>query len=1208
MSPLTGVRLPPEWNARAAPYSSSPSTDQSLLRPIKNKLLSSILDYKFQNNPTLVPVFDVDAAAFELHDASLLWTLPSLRCQLVSFSERNHICDRSRSNLITSGHSLIINYPIHMYIKKDLILKVHLELLRNDMILGKLNEFGCDVAFSGVNSIPTSALIVCLNQKDLGCDSIVVVDASRRHPISPIVRWNGSWFFDHSTDDMGGRIVDWLTQDNGKPPSQNRISVELIDIAQTGKFGENEQVLVHKVVPELIKVNSSSVRIHPIFSEPKDKVGNVDFNKMSLRKLMLNASGAAKKKADVVNPVNAAEVKRLNDSAFNDSWNVHTNRQEGLGWDQPVGRKRREFEEDEDYCIVKSGKRIAKEDMGIEFTEDEDVIDDDDFQMDTVSPKHFDVVDLSGLLFTKLNAPFLFNNEEYVSNGADLTSGDLQMKMIRNKIEAIAKGLASGKLSPDIVRRKITEALKHCFPSVKLYNPAYHPTRILKPDAFKGSAVDFTNKSLKVTAIDVLKQTGFINRNSNLPEAIEEVFMRMAIGDMNVVSAVNSTIDFNAINPTVADDAESDDDVEEEIPCISRVPAKNVNDYFPRTESGCALMFLKANEYRLEITFYTGNNTGFGAVLGKCRSLEEMIVISLILEHCNILGVEQVLLSGATLTRKLDVTATLLLSRCMGDNNYSATLNNNIPSSRRVTTSEFGNSQTGALVHLVKDFLGIGEGIKFFHVQLHREVNQIVHARYLAENKIVSFYKKSDGENDDDASDFFPVTISDVSRSLNEDGFLDRNELKKMVPPINFFTTAQFNRKQLEKNETLSAIELEKVKVRNVRLRNIKLLETTLISFCENHMVEGGNSRPPCLIPKFKCNPLINSSNANSNIGNWKRDGEIYKQCEEPKDNHQNMLHSFVVCHLKCLIMDHQYDTAKVEDCQQLLRKVVDDVRGHYLMSPCNDYRCIGCNDIIQQRLLHDMFIHAHIVTVKSMYCLMATPGSVTINSNGSGAPLGPFIPNQICSHFLGSTTNDKWSCSSPNDLLRLLSQCCSLLHLYCSEYRKGNGEMSKAVMRGLRLQSIKHLDMTGSCYKQFIQLRESPRKWNVDSNEDVTPVVSSVVNWRKMRIIIDERVPLSKYGDIIEELASCLDPAEEHVTSPQKKKKLSPKTAIFKNSLSIEGTYNELPSDCDSIDSIFVDSEGDFEEDFAMDDNAGDTYVSGCIETQRITMSPMRK
>jgi len=85
MSPLTGVPLPPEWNARAAPYRSSTSFEQSLLQPIKNKLLCRLLDSKFQNNPTLVPAFDVDAAAFELHDASLLWTLQSLRSQLVSF-------------------------------------------------------------------------------------------------------------------------------------------------------------------------------------------------------------------------------------------------------------------------------------------------------------------------------------------------------------------------------------------------------------------------------------------------------------------------------------------------------------------------------------------------------------------------------------------------------------------------------------------------------------------------------------------------------------------------------------------------------------------------------------------------------------------------------------------------------------------------------------------------------------------------------------------------------------------------------------------------------------------------------------------------------------------------------------------------------------------------------------------------------------------
>ena len=93
--------------------------------------------------------------------------------------------------------------------------------------MGKLNRYGSDVAFSGSNAIPTSALINCLNLKDIACDSIVIVDASRRHSIRPIVRIDGGWCFDYSTDDMGGRLVDWLNQDNGKPPSLNRISVEL---------------------------------------------------------------------------------------------------------------------------------------------------------------------------------------------------------------------------------------------------------------------------------------------------------------------------------------------------------------------------------------------------------------------------------------------------------------------------------------------------------------------------------------------------------------------------------------------------------------------------------------------------------------------------------------------------------------------------------------------------------------------------------------------------------------------------------------------------------------------------------------------------------------------------------------------------------------------------------------------------------------------
>ena len=1161
MSPLTGVPLPPEWYARAALDRSSPSIDQSLLQPIKSKLLCRLLDCKFQNNPTLVPAFDVDAAAFELYDASLLWTLPSLQNQLVSFSERSHICHRTCSNLITRDHTLIINFPIHIYIKKALVQKVYLELRRNDIILGKLNRYGSDVAFSGSNAIPTSALINCLNLKDIACDSIVIVDASRRHSIRPIVRIDGGWCFDYSTDDMGGRLVDWLNQDNGKPPSLNRISVELLDIAQTGKFGNNEEVLVHKIVPDLTKVNSGSVRIHSVFSDPKEKIGNVDFSKKSLRKSMLNPIGAARKKAGVVNPINAAEVKRLNESAFNDIWNVHTNRQEGLGWDQPVGRKRKEFEQDEDEYDEygsKGGERTAEGDMGIEFFEDEDVVDGDDFGSNAVAPKHFDVVDLASFLLTKENAPFLFIVEENVSVDGVLYSGDMQMKMIRNKVEAIEKSLSSKKLSPDLLRRKLTEALKHSIPSLKLYNPAYHSMRIEKPDPFKGSAVDFTNKSLKVAAIDVLKQTGFINRNSILPEAIEEVYMRMTVGDSNIISAVNSNINFDAFNPSVTVDSDSDDGVEEEVPCNTRVllPEKVENNYYPRTESGCALMFLNANEYRFEVTFYTGNNTDFGAPSAKCRPLEEMILISLMLEHCNVLGVEHVLLSGSTLTRKLDVTASLLLSRCMGENNCSATLNNNIPLSRRVSSSEFGNSQTGALVHLVKDFLGIGEGVKFYHIQLHREVNHIVHSRYLEENKMASFYnKKPDDDDDDDSSVVFPVSISDVSKSVNEEGCLDLNELKKKVPSINFLTQPQYSRKQLEANEKLTSIELEKVKVKNIRKCNIKLLESILFPFCEMHMVEGGNSKPPYLTPKFKCNPLVNSNNANSNIGNWKIGGEIHKQCEEPKGNHKNMLRSFVSCHLQFLITSHPYDASKVEDCLQLSKEFVDGVRGHYLLTPCNDYRCIGCNDITQQLLLQDMYKNANIITVKTKYCFKATPGSVTINSNGSGSPLGPFSPNQVCSHFFGSTSAEKWSCSSPNDLLRLLSQSCSLLHLYCSEYRKGNGEMSKAVMKGLRFQSIKPLDMTGFSYKQFIQLRETPRNWNVDSNEDVTPADSFDVNWKKLRIIIDERVPLSKYGDIIEELASS----------------------------------SEL-------------------QDLAIDGNAGDTLVSGCIETQRVTMSPMKK
>jgi len=1180
MSPLTGVPLPPEWNARAAPYSSSPSTDQSLLQPIKNKLLCRLLDSKFQNNPTLVPAFDVDAAAFELYDADLLWTLPSLQNQLVSFSERSHICHRTCSNLITRDHTLIINFPIHIYIKKSLVQKVYLELRKNDIILGKLNRYGCDVAFSGSNAIPTSALINCLNQKDIACDSIVIVDASRRHPIRPIVRIDGGWCFDYSTDDMGGRLVDWLNQDSGKLPSLNRISVELLDIAQTGKFGNNEEVLVHKIVPDLTKVNSGSVRIHSIFSDPKEKIGNVDFSKKTLRKSMLNPIGAARKKAGVFNPINAAELKRLNESAFNDVWNVFVNRNENLGWDEPVGRKRKDFEQVEDEYGAFGGKRIAEGDMGVEFSDDEDVIDGDDFECNAVAPKHFDVVDIASFLLTKENAPFLFNVEERVSVDGVLDSGDMQMKMIRNKVEAIEKSLLSKKLSPVLLRSKLTEALKHSIPSLKLYNPVYHSMRITKPGVFNGSAVDFSNKSLKVAAIDVLKQTGFINRNSNLPDAIEEVFKRMAIGDINVVSAVNSTIDFSAINPTVSDVAESDDDVEEEVRCNMRVllPEKVENNYYPRTESGCALMYLNANEYRFEVTFYTGNNTDFGAPSAKCRPLEEMILISLMLEHCNVLGVKQVLLSGSTLTRKLDVTATLLLSRCMGENNCSATLNNNIPLSRRVSTSEFGNSQTGALVHLLKDFLGIGEGVKFFHVQLHREVNHIVHSRYLKENKMASFYdKKPDDDDDDDASVVFPVSISDVSKSVNEEGCLDQNELKKKVPSINFLTLPQFSRKQLEANETLSAIELEKVRVKNIRKSNIKLLEKLLFSFCQLHMVEGGKSKAPYLSPKFKCNPIVNLNNSNSNIGDWTRGGEIYNLCEEPKDNHQNMLLSFVKCHLKFLTREHPYVLEKVEDCQQLFEEFVGVIRGHYLMSPCNDYRCFGCNDITQQLLLQDMFQNAKIVTVKTLYCLMATPGSVAVNSNGCGAPIGPFVPNQVCSHFLGCTSKEKWSCSSPNGLLRLLSQSCSLLDLYCSEYRKGNGEMSKAVMKGLRFQSIKPLDMTGFSYKQFIQLRETPRKWNLDSNEVVTPADSFVVNWKKLRIIIDERVPLLKYGDIIEELASCLDPTnEEYVNSSQ---------------------------------TMHFDSESDSElQDLAMDGNAGDTTVSGCNETQRVTMSPMKK
>ena len=89
-------------------------------------------------------------------------------------------------------------------------------------------------------------------------------------------------------------------------------------------------MLVHKIVPDLTKVNCGSVRIHSVFSDPKEKIGNVDFSKKTLRKSMLNPIGAARKKAGVFNPIDAAEVKRLNESAFNDVWNVHVNRHENL--------------------------------------------------------------------------------------------------------------------------------------------------------------------------------------------------------------------------------------------------------------------------------------------------------------------------------------------------------------------------------------------------------------------------------------------------------------------------------------------------------------------------------------------------------------------------------------------------------------------------------------------------------------------------------------------------------------------------------------------------------------------------------------------------------------------------------------------------------------------------------------------------------------
>ena len=615
--------------------------------PIKNTFLNEFLSFKFGNTGEKLPRFDLDALALKISNPFLLWTFPLCQ-ESLTFNEKEYIADRNSSNLITSDHALIVNKPFHMYVKKQLIPTLHTELRERDLLLGKLNKYGSDVAFSGGCSIPTSALIQCLCQSNIDCDDIVIFDASFRHAIRPFVRKDGGWAFDHSSEDMGGRVMDWIYQDGDDTPAENLVILEYYDIAQKGKVGDKGEVLVHRINTELCKVNRSSIRLHNVFADPTKEVGNVDFNKKNIRKSMLNKNGIAKKKALVVSPLKIAEVDRLKASTSTDDNNVMQNRRDGIGWDEPSKRESRNWNVTDGFGNTRNS--FVEDDPGLQFAEDDDVIDEDDINVNAVSPKWFRVSDLGGLLFTRDNAPFIF---EEVDTTSDSTNESPEMGLCRRKAEAIDKALKNGRLTNTKLQRTVTDVFKHCFPSVKMYNWVYHSTRIEKPYSFGGSKVDFTNKALKTVCIDVLKQSGLIDRNSNLPDAIKETFMRLSIGN-NLINSVNSTIDLASYfapkkkkKQRVDDDDDDDDDDEEEDDDVEDdvddkgLPKRSFNNYNPR-KSGCAPMYTDANEYRFEVRFYIANNTVFGAPGAKVRSLEESLLITMMMEHCNALGVEHV--------------------------------------------------------------------------------------------------------------------------------------------------------------------------------------------------------------------------------------------------------------------------------------------------------------------------------------------------------------------------------------------------------------------------------------------------------------------------------------------------------------------------------------------------------------------------------------